>query len=73
MNQFSKKHFGWIITGPVSLGKKLTNTFSHCACRNDISLQNEIAKFWQIEGFDGNDSPVTSNNPCEVIFYFKLR
>lgn len=62
-----KTQFGWVATGPVNINNK-TETKAFCSL-NNINMQNQISKFWEIEGFDEHKLPIQeSEHPCESHF-----
>ncbi|XP_063913270.1 uncharacterized protein LOC135129931 [Zophobas morio] len=59
-----KTHFGWIVGGAVAA--RYNQKTASCNVIN-VSLDNELKKFWEIEEF-AEGTPVSGNDLCEEYF-----
>ncbi|XP_063911207.1 uncharacterized protein LOC135128239 [Zophobas morio] len=55
-----KTLLGWIVGGPLH-GCPTSNTRQnlHCAV-NNVSLENQVEKFWKLESYSNDDKPLTA-------------
>ncbi|XP_073841336.1 uncharacterized protein [Musca autumnalis] len=59
--------FGWILTGPVP--NQTISTFSTCVSYfSEISADNEISRFWEVENIPSKNAMSRSDTFCEDLY-----
>ncbi|XP_073820633.1 uncharacterized protein [Musca autumnalis] len=59
--------FGWILTGPVP--NQTVSTFSTCVSYfSEISADNEISRFWEVENIPSRNAMSRSDTFCEDLY-----
>ncbi|XP_075157594.1 uncharacterized protein LOC142230857 [Haematobia irritans] len=59
--------FGWILTGPISKDS-VFSTPTVVSCFGEVSLDNEISRFWEVEDLPKRNYSSSSDQVCEDLY-----